>query len=910
MLYGRSDAERVIRGLLVAGAEGRSGALAVIAGAGEGKSALLAQTAIWVRTGESFSAAPGSESAPVRAVRWRVLRVTGVQSGGEIAFSGLRRLLEPVREHISVLPAPQRTALSSALSSDPADPPERFLVGLAVLSLLAEAAVRGPVLCSVDDAQWVDRPSVDALLFAARRLGSDGVVMLFAGRPEFEAPGVPVLTLPPLDADAARALLAARNPDLALEIRERVIAESAGNPLALLELPGMNTESPPVGPMALSERLQSGFGGQIARLPESTRFALVVAAAEHGGDLGVILGTLRELGSGANALAAAEGTGMLAVTARSVRFRHPLIRAAAYRSATAAERVTVHGALAVALAAEPERAVWHRAAAATGPDETVAAALEVTAESARGRTGHGAAATAWERAARLTPDPAQRTRRLVHAVENAADAGQFTRACLLARQARESTRSPAHRARLAGVLAHIEFEHGSPVIAHRLLHAGATEAAAMDPALAAAMLFDAGRMAWFLGDLDAFRDSRTVLAGLAPSPDRDRFLRYYDGILALYGADLAAGIRLIRGNAAAPQDVRHHSPQVRFVLATQTLIVGDLDTTREILADLAEGCRVRGLLGWLALAELWQGTVEFMLGHFREAELLTTEGRRIAQHIGQPVRIVHADSNLALLAAVRGMAVDGPAGAARGAAGGEFSPFHRAHVDWARALADMGAGHYARALDRMEALGAIPTARHAQWLPVLADRVEAAVRLDQRERAVQPLAELRLWAEALETPWAEALLLRATALLDDDPAAFARALESHAAQCRPFDRARTGLLYGEWLRRERRTTEARAELQDALRTFERLGADPWTTRTRNELRAAGVGTLPAPQPDPTAQLTPQELQVARLAAAGATNREIAALLYVSPKTVGHHLSRSFRKLGVAGRKDLARLELH
>ncbi|MGV9415151.1 LuxR C-terminal-related transcriptional regulator [Nocardia sp. NPDC003693] len=1011
MLYGRSDAERVIGELLAAGAGGRSGAAAVIAGAGEGKSALLAQARGWVSPGSSgWSGGRGGGAAVtgVPAGEWRVLRITGLQSGGEIAFSGLRGLLQPVLEHISALPAPQRAALGAALSLSSAEPPERFLVGLAVLSLLAEASTRGPVLCSIDDAQWLDRPSVDALLFTARRLGNEGVVMLFAGRPEFEAAGLPVVTLPPLDADAARALLAERIPGLAMEIRERVVAESAGNPLALLELPGMNADSPVAGPLALPERLRAGFGGQIARLAEGTRFALVVAAAEHGGDPGVILGALRELGSGPSALAAAERTGMIVVTARAVRFRHPLIRAAAYRTATAAERVAVHGALARTLAAEPERAVWHRAAAASGPDETVAAALEVTAESARGRTGHGAAATAWERAARLTPDPVQRARRLVHAVENAADAGQFTRACVLARQARESTRSPAHRARLAGVLAHIEFEHGSPATAHGLLCTGAQEAAATDPALAAAMLFDAGRMAWVLGDLGAFRDSRAALAALPPSPDRERFLLSYDGILALYSADPAAGIRLIRSNAVAPQDIRHHSPQVQFVLATQTLIIGDLETTREILADLAESCRSRGLLGWLALAELWQGTVEFLLGHFREAELLTVEGRRLAEHIDQPIRIVHADSNLALLAAVRGAGVDDPvfgpvedhpagsatvyrpgsatseersvlgagvdepahrpgedhpAGSAnvnrpghgtgdanqadrpgedhpasvagagapvapagddqptgaagqRNPAGGDTpesagpSPFHRAHFDWARALADMGAERYGDALDRMEALGEIPTRRHAQWLPVLADRVEAAVRLGRRERADRPLAELRLWADALEAPWATALLLRATALLADDAAAFVRALELHAAQGRHFDCARTGLLYGELLRRERRTTEARTELRDALRTFERLGAEVWARRARAELRAAGVGMLPEPQPDLTARLTPQELQVVRLAATGATNREIGARLFVSPKTVGHHLSRSFRKLGVAGRRDLARLELH
>lgn len=891
MLYGRSAEEQRISALLAAAAQGRSAAVAVIAAAGEGKSALLARAAELVDHG------------------WRVLRVTGIQTGSEVAFAGLRQLLEPALHHMQALPKPQYLALCGALGLESAENPERFLVGLATLSLLAELSAEGPVLCLIDDAHWIDQPSIDALLFTARRLENEGVAMLFAGRTGFTAPGLPLLPLTPLDAEQARALLAERIPNLALEIRERVVLESAGNPLALLELPGMNLDSLPVGPLALSARLQSGYEGHIAHLPAATRLALLVASASECGNLGMTLRVLGALGLDAQALADAERTTMIAVSEQQVAFRHPLLRAAAYSLASDAERISVHTALAEELINNPDRHAWHRSAATVGNDETVAAALEATAERACSRTGHGAAATAWERAAQLTPDPIERARRLVRAAETAGDAGQFTRAYRLAGQARALTTDPVHRARLASVLAHIEFEHGTPVTAHRLLHMGAVEAAPSDPDLAAAMLFDAGRVAWVTGDVAAFRSSRAVLAGLPPSPDRDKFLVGYDGTLALFDEDPTPGIVLLRLNPVAPQEISHHSPQVRFVLATQSLVLGDLDLARAILSDLSESCRSQGQLGWLALAELWQGTVEFMSGRFREAEVLSTEGRRIAENIDQPIRIVHADANLALLAALHGDEERCLSIAEAGYARSDLTSFHRSQFDWARSLLAMGAGSYAAALDLMEELDKNPTRRHAQWLTVYADRVEAAVRTNQPARAQEPLAELRLWSDALQAPWAEALLLRSIALLEGDEAAYVRALELHAGQDRCFDRARTGLLYGEWLRRERRTTDARTELRDALQTFERLGAQPWAQRARDELRAAGVGTLPEAHPDLAAQLTPQELQVVRLAATGATNKEIGAGLFVSPKTVGHHLSRAFRKLGVSSRVDLARLEL-
>ncbi|WP_330184850.1 LuxR family transcriptional regulator [Nocardia sp. NBC_01503] len=883
--------EQRIGAVLSEAGRGRSGVLAVVAGPGEGKSALLARAVELV------------------GPQWRILRYTGVETEAELAFSGLGQLLEPALPLRDLLPEPQCLALGGALGLAHAAHPERFLVGLATLSLLAELSVQGPVLVLVDDAQWVDQPSIDALLFTARRLENEGVAMLFAGRPDFAAPGLPQLVPAPLDTEAALALLADRMPQLPMEIRDRVVQESAGNPLALLDLPGMNLDSLPVGPLALSDRLLSGYQGHIEHLSAAARLALLVAAAEADEDLGVVLKVLDALGIGAEPLAEAEHSTMITVIGQSVAFRHPLLRAAAYRSATDAQRIAVHTALARALISDPDRYAWHLAAATVGADEKAAAALEAAAERACVRTGHGAAATAWERSAQLTPDPVDRARRLVAAVETAADAGQFARARRLAEQARELTCDAVHRARLATVLAHIEFEHGSPATAQRLLQQGAAETALADPKRAGEMLLDAGRVAWTIGDMPGMRTSRAMLAELPSSPDRDRFLGAYEGTLGLIEPDPSAGITLLRSNLSVPEQIRHHEPAVRFVLATQAIVIGDIAVAREILADLSEFCRMQGRLGWLAPVELWLSSVEFLAGRFRDSELLSTEGRRIAENTDQPIRIFHADSNLAVLAAVRGDERRCRELADVAFAQPDLTSTHRAQFDWALTLSDMGAGRYATALDRMDELLDISTARNAQWLTVHADRVECAVRLNQPERVADSLERLRLWSAALEAPWAEALWSRCLGLVHGDPEFLIRAMDLHARQTRWFDRARTGLLYGEWLRRERRTGDARAELREALDIFERLGAHPWSQRAREELRASGAGAIPEGSRGPAADLTPQELQVARLAATGATNKEIGASLFLSPKTVGHHLSRIFRKLGVSSRVELARLEL-
>src|SRR5690348_3776596 len=474
MLHGRSAETARIDKLPAAARDGRSGALVIRGEAGVGKTALL----------DYASAAAGM----------RVLRGTGIESEAELPFAALQLLLRPGLGRLDVLPPPQAQALRGAFGLAGTPGADRFLIGLAALSLLAELAGDAALLCVVDDAHWLDRASADALLFAARRLGSEGVVLLISAREDgFEAPGLPELPLGRLGREASRALLAERAPRLPPALADRVLAEADGNPLALLELPAALSESSrtsgfPVAlaaplelpaPLPLPRRLQQSYYRQVAALPAPTRTFLLVAAAEETGDLGLVRRAAQALGVPAAAADAAERSGLIAADAQVVAFRHPLVRAAVYQGATSAERGAAHAALAGALdhplAGEPDadRRAWHRAAAATGPDEGVAAALEQAADRARLRLGHASAAAALERAARLTPAQPDRARRLIAAAGAALDAGRPEAASALAEQGQSLTAEPGALAEIARVRAWVAMERGSMHRVHELVVAGA-----------------------------------------------------------------------------------------------------------------------------------------------------------------------------------------------------------------------------------------------------------------------------------------------------------------------------------------------------------------------------------------------------------------------------------------------------
>jgi DNA-binding CsgD family transcriptional regulator len=905
--------------LLAAARHGRSGALVIRGEAGVGKTALL----------DYASATAGM----------RVLRGTGIESEAELPFAALQLLLRPGLGRLDMLPPPQAQALRSAFGLAGAPGADRFLIGLAALSLLAELAGDAALLCLVDDAHWLDRASADALQFAARRLGSEGVVLLASAREDgFEAPGLPELTLGRLGPEASRALLAERAPGLPPALADRVLAEADGNPLALLELPAALSGSSKVpvalaaslelpAPLPLPRRLQQSYYRQVAALPAPTRTFLLVAAAEETGDLGLVRRAAQALGVPAAAADAAERSGLIAVGASEIAFRHPLVRAAVYQGATSAERGAAHAALAGALddplAGEPDadRRAWHLAAAAAGPDERVAAALEQAADRARQRLGHAAAAAALERAARLTPAQPDRARRLIAAAGAALDAGRPDAATALADQGQLLTTDPGALAEIARVRAWVAMERGAMHRVHELVVAGAGPIAGSDPLAAAAMLRLGAVAGWWAGDAKLVQDAaeRMTTLGRSEAVPGPGALQAMADLLA--GRPAAAVPRLAEVVAAVRRGGREQLA-VRFYAANMALLIGDFDSARDLMLSTAQACRTQGVIRFLAPLSLGLSCANFCLTRFRAATEDATEGLRLAQDTGQPVREAGLYSMLALLAAIAG---DEPrcrelaASALR-----QFAAEEVANVstmaEWALALLDLGLGRYGAALDRFEMTATGALRHYIEPILFAPDQIEAAVRsgaaasaaAGAADRAAEPLARFAAWADATGQPWARAVLHRCRALAGDGDTDghFREALRQHEVSGRPFEKARTELLYGEWLRRGRRGTDARPHLRTALALFDRTGAVPWAERARAELRAAGEPVAAgAPAPDRLSLLTPQELQVVRLAASGATNRDIAAQLFISPRTVSHHLYRAFPKLGVTNRTALARLDL-
>ena len=582
MLHGRSAETARIDELLAAATHGRSGVLVIRGEAGVGKTALL-----------DYAAA---------AAGMRVLRGTGIESEAELPFAALQLLLRPGLGRLDVLPPPQARALRGAFGLAGTPGEDRFLIGLAALSLLSELAGDGALLGLIDDAHWLDRASADALLFAARRLESEGVVLLLAAREDgFDAPGLPELSLGRLGRDASRALLAERAPGLPPGLADRVLAEADGNPLALLELPAAlsGASGVPVAltaslelpaPLPLPRRLQQTYYRQVAALPASARTFLLVAAAEETGDLGLVRRAAHALGLPAASAGAAERSGLIVVDASAVAFRHPLVRAAVYQGATSAEREAVHAALATALddplAGElgADRRAWHRAAATAGPDEQVAAELEQAVGRARQRLGYAAAAAALERAARLTPDQPERARRLIAAAGAALDAGRPDAATALAGQGQRLTADPGALAEIARVRAWVAMDRGAMHRVHELVVAGAGPIAGSDPMSAASLLRLGAVAGWWAGDAKLVQDAADRMTGLGQSG-------LIPGSGALQAmADLLAG----RSATAVPRlaevvaTVRRSQPEqlaTSFYAANMALLIGDFDSARPDAVD-------------------------------------------------------------------------------------------------------------------------------------------------------------------------------------------------------------------------------------------------------------------------------------------------------------------------------------
>ncbi|SEG95239.1 AAA ATPase domain-containing protein [Nonomuraea solani] len=901
MLHGREAERAVIDQLLLQAGAGRSGAVVVRGEAGIGKSALL-------------------NYAENAATDMRILRGVGVETEAGLAFAGLHLLLGSFADRLTALPPLQAAALRGMFGLTDARPAERFMVGLATLSLLSELAEDRPLLCVIDDAQWLDQASADALLFASRRLDAEGIAMIFAVRDgvPFSAPGLRDLRLHGLSGTASAALLAEHSAGLAPHVRDQILDEAQGNPLALLELPGALTpaqragelpvEAFQMGGQQLSGRLEEQFAQRVRALPAGSRLLVLIAAAEESGGLDVVLAAGEFLGIGLDDLEPVEVSGLIGFVDGRLTFRHPLVRSAAYREATVTRRLAVHRALANVHGArgDLDRRTWHLSAAALGPDEDLATDLERIAEEASVRGGHTAVSVAYQRAAKLTADPERRAERLARAAEAAADAGQTQLATALDEQTVASTSRPGALARLARMRITIaqEQEHGAQAVELAQVAGRIAEEA---PGEAAFLFLNAVASVWSEGDLPAITD----LAARTSAQSADPLLAGVTAAIAQLADDDTAPLL---GLADTVKGDLERGPRERLILHSWLLWVADVEAAHDDAVAIVRDCRAQGAIGVLPKALLYLGRAQLILGRYRDVAVTASEGLQIAQDTARTHYGRHLAGLLACLAAIQGDE----------ARCDELTDDILRHgitesgtecLD-ARDLLDLSVGRYDDILKRVqwsaeEASGSLfamnrTYAHHASY-------VEAAVRAGQPDLAAEPCARLAAWARMAEQPWITAIALRCQALLAEGEAAerlFAQAVQLHGLSVVPFEQARTELLYGEHLRRGRRRAESRPHFRAALDIFLRLGATLWAERASSELRATGE-TPPAREQtlDLLAQLTPQELQVVRLAAAGMSNRDIAAQMFLSPRTVSHHLYKAYPKLGVASRHELARMDL-
>ncbi|TQM15253.1 helix-turn-helix transcriptional regulator [Pseudonocardia kunmingensis] len=901
-LHGRAVELATVERLLAAARTGRSAALVVRGEAGIGKSALLAY-------------------ATAAATGMRVLAQTGVETEAELPYAALHALLRSAGAELDGLPDAQADALRVALGLAAGPPPDRFLVGLAVLTLLAELAADRPVLCVLDDAHWIDRASAQVLLFAARRLGNEAVVVLVAARtglaPDFPAPGLPELTLSRLDDAAARAMLDAEAGDLPRRVRDQLLREAAGNPLALRELPAAHRAGrAPVYPLAPPEAGRGGvaptgspvereFAARIAALPAAARTALLVAAADGTCDTGVVLAAAERLGATPADLEVLERERLLTFTSGCMGFHHPLIRTAVYGAATLPAKRAAHAALAEVLdeRREHDRRNWHLAASSFGPDERVATALEESAVRARERGSHEAVAAAYERAAALTAPGPEWVRRMVAGTEAAAEVGHREWVGRLIGSTTPHARDPAHRARLALVEARLADEADEPELTHRLLLDAVGPAASAAPRLANEMLLWAVEAGWSARDRGMVERVLAVAEDL-DLPDRAHLRAHVAMATAQLEDDPDVPLppaRVALAEVAGCQGPG--APRPTASLAGWHLVTGDDAAALALAAAAERESRATGALGALPRVLSALAASRWHLGHWNDAAAAAADGLSIARDIGQDRAVGGLVVVQAHLAAATGDEV-GLAAALAEVDGRRPTAASAGTAASARGLLDLGAGRFDVAADRLAEAVAGPGRPRA--LPGL---VEAAVRAGRPEQARAAARRFTRWAEHTGQAWARAVALRCRALVAPDDAAealFAEAVALHRLDgAHLFARARTELLLGEWLRRARRRSEARAPLRTAADAFAELGARPWAERAHAELRATGeTRATTAPDCGALAELTPQELQVVRLAAAGLSNRDIGAQLFLSPRTVGYHLYKAFPKLGVASRAQL------
>lgn len=914
-LLGRRAERDAVQALLTGAGAGRSAALVIRGEAGIGKTALL-----------EHALAAADESA------FRVESLVGVEAERQFAFAGLHQLCAPLVGGMDELPEPQRTALAVAFGQRSGAAPDRFLVGLAVLNLLAEAAEQRPLLCVIDDAQWLDEASGQVLAFVARRLEAERIALVFAVRDpdpddsggEADAlTGLPEMRLRGLGDGDARKLLASALPGPMDEgVLERIVAESGGNPLALLELPLSADQAPLAGGFAIPgalnvpRRVEESFHRRSAGLPADTRLLLLVAAAEPTGDTTLLWRALAQLGISRSAVAPAEAAGLLEVGSL-VRFRHPMVRSAIYRKAVATDRRRAHAALAAATDsdAEPDRHAWHRARSVLGMDEDAAADLERSADRARARGGLAASAAFMEYAARLTSDPAVRARRSLEAAFAMHETGSSETAAELLTSAERGPLDALQRARLKLLRARIAFHRSRGGDGLMMLLDAAGDLAPLDPTLSRDTYLDALDAAIVTGGRRSGPSVREVAeaaraAPVPPGPPRPPDL-LLDGLVITFTAGYADGARHLQQALAAfcgdaPSMDPASDAEVRrwgWLASRTAMAVFDDERLLTLTSRHTRLALEAGALATLPAALLVQSVMLVLFGEFARASEQAFIGSS-----SRSVPLLHAQL---ILAAWRGHSDETEQAHTALAEQGEARG-HATEVSLAQygmAVLHNGLGAYGAG--RQAAARAFESDELAHSNLAHSELIEAACRSGEPESAAEALDELCMRAAASGTPWALGLAARSRALTSTGPAAEAHYREAIAqlGRCRTVAHlARTHLVYGEWLRREGRRQDAREQLRTAHGLLSDMGAEAFAARAAQELAATGEFARRRAA-RPTDELTPHELHVARLVATGATSREVGAQLFLSPRTIEAHLRSIFRKLGITSRRQLRQLPL-
>jgi DNA-binding CsgD family transcriptional regulator len=906
LLYGREQECAAVDEVLDASRSSRSSALILTGSAGIGKTALL-------------------EYARSRAASMWVLETIGLEPEADLPFAALHRLVVPVVSSIGRLPGPQAEALRGALALGPARPSTRFAVGLATLSLLAEAAAEGPLLCLVDDAHWLDQPSADALAFAARHMEAEGIGALFAARSSEQSPlrdsGLPQRTVQDLDSGASARLLDARFSAIAPSVRDAIVVAAGGNPLALNEIAKALTAEQLTGhaalpnPLPLGRDLQRLLADQVRRLSPAAQTVLVVAAADGSGDANAVGAAAAALGADPAAFAEVQAAGLVTIRSGRLDFRHPMLRTAGYEGAYPGQRRAAHAALAQALPGEvnADRRVWHRAALVLTPDDDLADELERTAERARARLGHAAASAALRRSAELTTSRQRRAARLTAAARAAWDAGQPSPASELLRVAQAEHPAAGTQAEIGHLLGLLELIRGVPLEGAQLLIQGAGQVQTARPVKALEMLADAVICASYAGDFATLvHAGRLVSAlGIDQAAPEARHVELFASLTA--AADTLSPDELPRLRRALDAVGSGTEPRWLLFGGAAAGLAGDHER-EELLRGRAEFiARQSAAVGLLAIALASQAVANVYNGDIKLAAARGAEGFALATESG-------LSNFVCLHAAIRAWAAGVQGDEAQCLALADEAFAHAAPrrfgmatsiANWGAGLLHLGLGRWDTATVFLEAAVAkgAGTGHAGNALRALPDLVEAAVYAGRRELAEAAAAEFADFARQRGPGWALAFAARSAAFLADSPTEKERLLVE-AGQLHPashaFHRARTRLLLGEHLRRERRRKDARIPLRTAFEFFQDAGAAPWAERAARELRASGI-TVRARSHDGPRALTLQEEQIAEMVGQGASNKDVAAALFLSPHTVEYHLRNVFAKLGISTRAELIRL---